>query len=259
MSTLWTPDGSGRAQVSCYERTPSKLNAIELLNTGEIEVLGRLPFSSNRVFLTQVAAGDEIVHAVYKPQRGERPLWDFPIGTLAAREVAAYVVNQAAGWDLVPPTIMRTDAPLGPGSLQLFIDHDPDHHYFVLMHQRRREMASFAALDVVINNADRKAGHIFKDTDGHLWGVDHGLSFNVEPKLRTVIWAFAGEQISPELVEPLEQLRHGMAPGTKDAERLSRLLEPEELVETRARLEVFLDEGRFPEPSGPFAMPWPLV
>lgn len=241
------------------ERTPSTLNTLELLSEGDIEVLGLLPFSSNRVFLAQVTAGDDSIHAVYKPRKGERPLWDFPIGSLAAREVAAHVVSEAAGWDLVPPTVMRVDAPLGAGSLQLFIDHDPDRHYFVLMHERGPEMIPFAALDVVINNADRKAGHIFEGPDGRLWGVDHGLCFNVEPKLRTVIWAFGGERMPAEIREHLEQLRANLSDGEPAARKLGGLLDPQELVETRARLEVFLAEDRFPEPSGPFAMPWPLV
>ncbi|MGI8775740.1 MAG: SCO1664 family protein [Actinomycetota bacterium] len=245
--------------MSGYEWTSSQLNVLEVLTGGDIEVLGRLPFSSNRVFLVRVMRGEYEVNAVYKPQKGERPLWDFPAGTLAAREVAAYIVAEAAGWLFVPPTVMRTDAPLGSGSLQLFIDHDPDQHYFVMMHKRRDEMKKFAAFDVVINNADRKAGHIFEGPEGRLWGVDHGLSFNVEPKLRTVIWAFGGELIPAAVRDALQQLQSALASGSDVADRLADLIAAEELLETRARLEFLLTDGRFPEPSGPFHMPWPLI
>ena len=222
-------------------------------------MLGLLPFSSNYVFLVKVTAAEQEAHAVYKPQRGERPLWDFPAGTLGAREVAAYLVSDAAGWHLVPPTVMRLDGPLGGGSLQLVIEHDPERHYFVLMHERGPEMATFAAFDVVINNADRKGGHVIEGRDGRLYGVDHGLSFNLEPKLRTVIWAFAEDPVEESLRTDLERLRTALAPGTPLATRLDELLSPAETAETLARLEVLLAEGRFPAPEGPFDMPWPLV
>ncbi|MGH2753564.1 MAG: SCO1664 family protein [Actinomycetota bacterium] len=231
----------------------------DLLERGDIEILGLLPFSSNHVFLAKVTAGDDETHAVYKPQRGERPLWDFPAGTLGAREVAAYLVSEAAGWGIVPPTMMRLDAPLGPGSLQLFIDHDPERHYFVLMHERGPEMATFAAFDVVINNADRKGGHVIEARDGRLYGVDHALSFNIEPKLRTVIWAFAEDPLEERLKSDLERLRVALAPGSRLATQLDELLSPAETAETRARLEMLLAEGSFPAPEGPFDMPWPLV
>ncbi len=148
--------------------------------------------------------------------------------------------------------------PHGPGSLQLFVDHDPERHYFVLIHEREDEMPEFAALDIVINNADRKAGHVIEGADGRLWGVDHGLSFNIEPKLRTVIWAFAGEPLSDELRSKLEKLAVGFSDGDI-RERLGSLLSPDEVTETEARLELLLTEGVFPAPQGPFHMPWPLV
>jgi hypothetical protein len=231
----------------------------EVLERGDIEVLGLLPFSSNYVFLTAVRFGSDEVKAVYKPRRGERPLWDFPHETLAAREVAAFLISDALGWDLVPPTVMRMDAELGPGSFQLFIDHDPNRHYFVLMHERGPEMARFAAFDVVINNADRKGGHIVEGPDGHLWGVDHGLSFNVEPKLRTVIWAFAEEPLGEDLRPGLVHLQEALGVETELTGRLEGLLTPDEIAETRARLELLLKTGRFPAPEGRFSMPWPLV
>ncbi|MFN2526684.1 MAG: SCO1664 family protein, partial [Actinomycetota bacterium] len=174
-------------------------NATEvLLATGDVEVLGRLPYSSNYTFLARVTGPSSERLAVYKPRQGETPLWDFRQGTLAARELAAFRVSEAAGWGIVPPTVLRSDAPLGEGSLQVFIEHDPDRHYFALMEERREEFARFAAFDVVVNNADRKAGHVLEDGSGRLWGVDHGVTFHVEPKLRTVIWAFAGESLGDQ-------------------------------------------------------------
>src|SRR5680860_1009798 len=164
-------------------------DTVELLNRGEVEVLGLLPYSSNYVFLARITAEGEEALAVYKPTRGERPLWDFATGTLAAREVAAFMLSEAADWGLVPPTVLRSDAPMGAGSLQLFIDHDPERHCFVLAEERLDDLRPFAAFDVVINNADRKGGHVVEDSDGRLWGVDHGLSLIhiSEPTRRTPI------------------------------------------------------------------------
>lgn len=233
------------------------MNVERILRSGEVELSGLLPFSSNYVFLVRVTGAEGSVHAVYKPARGERPLWDFPHGTLAGREVAAFLVSEAGGFGIVPPTVMRDDLPHGPGSLQLFIDHDPQRHYFVLIHERERDMPNIAAFDVIINNADRKAGHVIEDEAGRLWGVDHGLSFNIEPKLRTVIWAFAGEPLPVEIRQRSEMLRDAFRSGLSDD--LSPLLSPSEIEETKARVEMLLAEDRFPEPQGPFHMPWPLV
>ena len=234
------------------------MSSLELLRTGDIEVLGLLPFSSNYVFLSKVTAeGDELL-AVYKPQRGERPLWDFPAGTLAAREVAAYEVSAALGWGIVPDTVLREDAPLGPGSLQVFIEHDPERHFFHLMDDHGDVLKRFAAFDIVVNNADRKGGHVIEGPDGHIWGVDHGLTFNLEPKLRTVIWGFAGESLS-ELADDLRRAGESLRPTGELFARLRELLSSEEATETSARLDHLVAAGEFPAPEGPFAMPWPLV
>ena len=235
-------------------------DVLELLGTGEIEVLGLLPYSSNYVFLVRVTLEGRSALAVYKPRRGERPLWDFPTGTLAAREVAAFLVARAGGWGFVPPTVMRLDAPLGAGSVQLFIEHDPERHYFVLANEPERhgELARMAAFDVAINNADRKGGHVLEDENGGMWGVDHGLSFNLEPKLRTVIWGFAGDTITDEARAALEKARSELSRDPLRGE-LVELLSKEEVDETIARIEVFLKEGVYPHPQGPHAMPWPLV
>lgn len=234
------------------------MNHLELLGSGEVEVLGQLPFSSNYVFLTRLTSGDEEMLAVYKPQRGERPLWDFPAGTLAAREVGAYEVSHALGWEVVPPTVLREDGPLGPGSLQTFIQHDPERHFFTLIGEHAPALRRFAAFDIIVNNADRKGGHVIQGPDGHLWGVDHGLSFNVEPKLRTVIWDFAGEELG-ELTGDLRAVSKALQTSGALFERLSHLLSEGEAAETSARLDHLLAEGVFPAPEGPFATPWPLV
>lgn len=232
---------------------------LELLATGEIEPLGLLPYSSNYTFLVRVVRAGEEVMAVYKPSRGERPLWDFPRGTLAAREVAAYLVSEAAGWSIVPPTVMRAAGPHGPGSLQLFIEHDPDRHYFVLMEERHEELKRFAAFDVVVNNADRKAGHVLEDPGGRLWAVDHGICFHVEPKLRTVIWTYADQPLGTELRAELGALGARLADGRGLGGELVRLLSPGEAAATLDRLETLLVEDRFPAPGPDRPLPWPLI
>ena len=229
-----------------------------MLQSGAIEVLGLIPYSSNHTFLTRVSGPEGEINAVYKPRRGERPLWDFPDGTLAAREVAAWMVS-AASWDLVPPTVLRHDAPLGTGSLQLFIPHDPERHYFVLMDDHLDELAAFAAFDSVVNNADRKAGHVVEDGSGRLWAVDHGLTFHEEPKLRTVIWAFAEERLTPAIRSELESLGAQLADDGGLGAELAELLTPEEATATLERVEALLLDDRFPAPQGPRPLPWPLI
>lgn len=221
-------------------------------------MLGLLPYSSNYTFLARARLGDDESLAVYKPRRGERPLWDFPPGSLAFRERAAYLVSQAAGWDIVPTTVIREDAPLGEGSLQIFIEHDPEVHYFTLMHDRLDEFARFAAFDVVVNNADRKAGHVLEDQAKRVWAVDHGLTFHVEDKLRTVIWAFADEPLTKELRGDLERLG-GRLSDEGLAEELSALLTPEEAESTLNRVETLLVEDSFPAPGTDRPLPWPLI
>ena len=236
----------------------SASDALTLLSTGTVEVLGLLPYSSNYTFLTKVSRGSEEINAVYKPRRGERPLWDFPDGTLGPREVAAYLVSEAS-WGIVPPTVLREDGPLGPGSLQQFVPHDPDRHYFVLMDDRMEDLAAFAAFDAVINNADRKAGHVIEDEAGRLWAVDHGLTFHVEPKLRTVIWSYSEERLTPALRQTLEELGAALADDGGLGSELARVLTPEEAAATLERVEALLIEDRFPAPQGPRPLPWPLI
>jgi len=259
---------------------PSLEEAGELLATRELTVEGRLPWSSNLTFLVSLDGtgpgdeegdrdaydGDETdevtdgdtgpVQAVYKPHRGEQSLWDFPDG-LYRREVAAYRLSEALGWGVVPPTVVRDDAPFGTGSLQLFIASDYQHHYFTLLEEgdREDELQVFCAFDVVANNADRKSGHVLYASDGRLWGIDHGLCFHVNHKLRTVIWDFAGEAVPDHVVADLRRFVSAELPP--ELRELLSGAEAEALLDRADRLAA---TGAFPEPVGdrpPY--PWPLV
>jgi uncharacterized repeat protein (TIGR03843 family) len=236
-----------------------KPGALELLSAGELEVLGLLPYSSNYVFLARLCTDGQEALAIYKPRRGERPLWDFPRGTLAAREVAAYLVSEAAGWGIVPPTILRADAPMGAGSMQLFVEHDPERHYFALVEERLDEFAVFATFDVVVNNADRKAGHVLEDASGRLWGVDHGVSFHTEEKLRTVIWHLAEQPLDGSSVDGLLRLEVALKDDAGLGGRLEKLLSQRESTATLRRVERLLQRGRLPSPSSDYHLPWPLI
>jgi uncharacterized repeat protein (TIGR03843 family) len=246
--------------------------AAELLTTRELVIEGRLPWSSNLTFLVSLEgtdgppAGDDgddpgqrrhgPVQAVYKPHRGEQSLWDFPDG-LYRREVAAHRLSEALGWGVVPPTVVREDAPFGPGSLQLFIESDYEQHYFTLLEEggREDELQVFCAFDVVANNADRKSGHVLYGSDGRLWGIDHGLCFHAHHKLRTVIWDFAGDEVPDHVVADLQRFVATGLPA--DLEELLSGAEAEAVLERAAFL---VETGVFPEPAGdrpPY--PWPLV
>jgi uncharacterized repeat protein (TIGR03843 family) len=213
-----------------------------------------MPWSSNATFLATVTLDGVSLNAVYKPRRGERPLWDFPDG-LFQREVAAYQLSVALGWDLVPETILRPDAPLGLGSLQRFVDADFEQHYFTLLEDPRHHLAlqAMAAFDLVANNADRKGGHCLLDGDGHVWGIDHGLCFHVQPKLRTVIWDFSREPVPGELLDGLERLA-GCPPLA--LEPLLDAAEREALLHRAARV---VRLGVYPDPGQGRPYPWPLV
>ncbi|MDA8062953.1 MAG: SCO1664 family protein, partial [Actinomycetota bacterium] len=189
------------------------------------------------------------------PLRTERPLWDFP-GGLYRREVAAYELAVQLGWELVPETVERTDAPLGVGSLQRFVAADFEQHYFTLLEDPRHHagLRRMALFDVLANNADRKGGHCLVDADGGLWGIDHGLCFHPEPKLRTVIWDWAGERIDDGLLVDVARMV-----GSGPSDDLSRWLEPDELDALVARAERLLRIGRLPEPEHDRPYPWPLV
>jgi uncharacterized repeat protein (TIGR03843 family) len=234
--------------------------ARRLLRHGDVDVLGRMPWSSNATFLVNLSAGDDELLAVYKPQRGERPLWDFPRGTLALREVAAYEISEALGWQIVPDTVLR-DGPAGSGMMQRFVEHDPEQHYFTLYESYPDEFRRMAAFDIVINNTDRKGGHCMIDRDGRIWGVDHGVSFHAQWKVRTVIWDFANDPLGAPMCEALSRVvgeltnRHGGL-----SVRLRELLDRFEIDAVRARVEHLLARGALPEADpGYHAYPWPLV
>jgi hypothetical protein len=193
---------------------------------------------------------------VYKPRAGEAPLWDFPEGTLCHREVAAYRVSQALGWPRVPPTVLR-EGPEGPGSLQLFLEFDPEEHYFTLAERMPDAFRRVALFDVVVNNADRKGGHCLLASDGELFVVDHGVCFHQHLKLRTVIWEFAGDPIDDELGRDLERLRMDLGDDLRT--QLDPLLSARELEAMRERLDALLRSGTFPRPGPGRPYPWPPV
>ena len=227
------------------------------LVSGELELLGLLPNSSNYTFLARATAGDDQVLAVYKPRRGEMPLWDFPEGTLCQREVAAYVVAREIGWPNVPPTVLR-EGPEGVGSTQLFVEFDTSQHYFTLEGTHADAFRRVALFDVVVNNADRKGGHCLLAPDGAIWVVDHGVCFNEDPKLRTVIWEYAGEPIPPALLEDVRSFRDRLPDEGIRAE-LGVLLSPDELTALDERIDDVLRTGVFPEPGPGRPYPWPPV
>lgn len=226
----------------------------EILACGRVEVLGRLPWSSNATLLVTVAAAGVELAAVYKPRRGERPLWDFEPGTLCRREVASFELSRALGWEVVPETVLR-DGPLGPGALQRFVDHDPDEHYFTLLDEHADRFRAFATFDVLANNADRKSGHCLRRRDDDvIIGIDHGLTFHEAPKLRTVIWDFAGETLMAGLAADVARVR------AEGFETLRGLLSVPELEALTGRADGLLELGRLPAPpDGYRAYPWPLV
>ena len=234
------------------ERPPP--DHLTLLGGGDIVVKGRLPWSSNATFLVELCLGGVSGRAVYKPLRGERPLWDYPSG-LYRREVAAWVVSEALGWGLVPETICRDDGPLGPGSLQRFVDADFAEHYFTLLErpQHHDALKAICALDLLINNGDRKSGHCLLGLDGRLWAIDHGLCLAADPRLRTVIWDFAGQPVPAERMEAVARL--AQAPPAE----LAGLIDDEEVDALVGRAAALVRRQVFPEPRSGRSYPWPLV
>ncbi|MFJ4802978.1 SCO1664 family protein [Streptomyces murinus] len=263
--------------------TAADPGAAELLARGELTVRGRIRDASNAALFCTVAHDGREADCVYKPVAGERPLWDFPDGTLAAREVAAYEVSEATGWDLVPPTVLR-DGPYGEGMCQLWIEVSPEPELLalvdgeepepgwkaigfaevgegrtaLLVHADDERLRRLAVLDAVINNADRKGGHLLPTADGRLYGIDHGVTFNAEDKLRTLLWGWAGEPLTAEAVGVLKGLRDALDGAL--GERLGPLITTAELDATRARVAALLACGLHPEPGGDWpAIPWPPV
>jgi uncharacterized repeat protein (TIGR03843 family) len=227
-----------------------------LLAEGEIEVLGRIPWASNATLLAEVSSEGLTGLAVYKPERGERPLWDFPDGTLHRREVAAYQVSECLGWGLVPLTITR-DGPFGTGSLQLWVDADPEVTAFDLLAEGDPALSRIAAFDVVVNNADRKAGHCLRGGDGRVWAIDHGVCFHAEPKLRTVLWDLADLRLDADVLDDLRRFA-GAVEGEL-AGALATLLDRDERAALADRARSLARAGRLPRPGSGRSWPWPLV
>ncbi len=239
-----------------------------LLANGKLDIEGRLVDASNATLYCTIKPPRDartrgnpgnLIACVYKPVAGERPLWDFPAGTLAGREVAAYIVSRAAGWDVVPPTVMR-DGPFGPGMCQLWIDHDRSVDLIALSrrtdHPGLRDMAVF---DAVVNNADRKIGHLLPVPGGHLYGCDHGVCFAEDYKLRTVLWQWRGKSLPRRSVEALRRLNAGLSEGTLTAQ-LSPLLSEGEIDAMRIRVQTLLKHRIHPYPPADWpAVPWPPV
>ena len=229
-----------------------------LLGRGTIEPVGLLPGASNETFLCTIADGEIETYVVYKPRDGETPLWDFPDGTLYRREMAAAVVSRALGWDFVPPTVVR-DGPFGVGMVQLFVDHEPSEHYLTLEAAHREVFRRVAAFDVVINNADRKSGHcLLQRETGRIFVVDHGVTFHTQPKLRTVIWDYAGERLPADVKADLVRFGAELAAGAvRDA--LDELLAPDEVDAVRARTAGLVRHAGYPHPGPGHPYPWPPV
>ncbi|CAL9402271.1 SCO1664 family protein [Streptomyces sp. enrichment culture] len=276
--------------MSAPERIPPRsvttdAATAELLALGELTVRGRIRDASNAALYCTVTHEGHEAACVYKPVAGERPLWDFPDGTLAQREVAAYEVSEATGWGLVPPTVLR-DGPYGEGMVQLWIETVPDTELLalvdeeepgpgwkgialadvgegrtaLLVHADDERLRRLAVLDAVINNADRKGGHLLPAADERLYGIDHGVTFHAENKLRTLLWGWAGDPLTEEALAALDALRQALKDGGTLAIRLAALITPAELDATRARVDALLAAGKHPEPGGEWpAIPWPPV
>lgn len=245
------------------ETTPTELslgNILKLLALGELEVQGMLPWSSNYTLLVSVRYEDMQGLAVYKPRRGERPLWDFPRGTLCQRELAAYLLSADLGWMLVPPTVLR-DGPYGVGSVQLYIDCDQEAHLFTMQREGGYEsqIQRLAAFDVIANNADRKSGHCLKGADGRLWSIDHGICFHAEPKLRTVLWDYAGEPLPDDILEDLQGLRERVRADGQLIKAIGGLIDADEVRAFRRRLDRLVDQRHYPNPGSGRSVPWPPV
>jgi hypothetical protein len=230
-------------------------DTLQLLRDGELDVEGRLVDASNATLYCIVTCDGVSAACVYKPVAGERPLWDFPDGTLAAREVAAFVVSTATGWDVVPPTVMR-DGPYGIGMCQLWIDVEPTVDLAVLARSGVEPLRRMAVFDAVINNADRKGGHLLPLPDGHVYGVDHGVCFSVEDKLRTLLWGWQGKRLTEEAVGVLHALKADLKGPL--GRTLGELLSSDEVWATQRRVDRLLSTGRHPVPHGDWPpVPWP--
>lgn len=229
--------------------------ALELLRAGDLAIKGRLVDASNATLYCEVSLDDSTAACVYKPIEGERPLWDFPDGTLAYREVAAYAISASTGWAVVPPTVLR-DGPFGLGMCQLWIHVDQGVDLAQLVRTDHPALRRMAVFDAVVNNADRKGGHLLPTVDGHVYGVDHGVCFSVPDKLRTLLWGWHGQPLTEDAVDTLSRVRAEIEGQLGDV--LDALLTPGEVAATKRRIDRLLRRRVHPSPSGEWpAIPWP--
>lgn len=237
----------------------TKEEALELLEEGNLELDGLISWGSNYTFLGTVCRESRKLDVIYKPRKGERPLWDFPAGTLCLRERAAFLISEILEWNLVPPTVLR-DGPHGWGSVQQFIEHDPDTHYFSFQGQYQTQLQQIVLFDLLVNNADRKGGHVLLDENDHLWSIDHGICFHAEHKLRTVIWEFAGMPIPSEQTEDLQRLQEQLRDSSSVlVQQLKELLSEREMQAIQQRLRRLLAQPIYPHPGPGRHYPWPPV
>lgn len=231
-----------------------RAHQLHVLTCGDIEIEGRMPWSSNATFLVNITCEDVVARGIYKPMRGERPLWDFEPG-LHRREVAAYRLSEALGLDLVPPTVLR-DGPYGEGSVQWFVDVDHRQHYFTIHEERpdlHETLRTVALFDLLANNTDRKSGHVLIDADNHIWGIDHGLCFAADFKLRTVVWEFGGEPIDGALLDAIQPI------GRAVPLEIATLLADDEVVALQERAQWVAANPVFPIDQSGRRYPWPIV
>ncbi|HEY5729525.1 MAG TPA: SCO1664 family protein [Anaerolineales bacterium] len=232
----------------------------KVLQNGDLELKGQFTLGSNYTFLVEVTYQGQTYPAVYKPTRGEQPLWDFEESTLALREVAAYLVSEALGFHFVPFTTLREDGPYGAGSLQQFIEYDPNHHYFTFSPDEKLLLKPVALFDLLVNNADRKGGHVFFENQTRkLFAIDHGICFHEEDKLRTVLWDFGGQKIPDDLTARLSLILRPAQDGAPNLlTDLEPYLSPNEIAALQSRADSILKRGTFPrQPQNRRAMPWP--
>jgi hypothetical protein len=231
-----------------------------ILKKGTLKIEGQLIVGSNYTFLTSVDLEHKHIQAVYKPEKGEIPLWDFPPNTLANREMAAYIISEALNWNIVPPTIIRSDAPLGRGSLQFFIPHDPRLNYFTFPDDIKSSLHKVVIFDMVINNADRKGSHIILDLKGQIKLIDHGICFHQDPKYRTVIWDYIDENIPNDLIEDIARLRKLIKAGSPEIKGLDELLSKVEISALVKRIDQIIEDPFFPKPDKNYRpFPYPLI
>ncbi len=240
----------------------TEARVLAVLHDGLLAEHGLLPYSSNHSFLVVATEGELALPAVYKPQRGESPLWDFEWGTLCKRETAAYLISRTLGWDLVPPTVLRSGT-RGLGSVQFYVEHDADAHYFTIQADARyaEPLRRVALFDFVVNNADRKSGHCLVGSDNRIWAIDHGICFHADYKLRTVVWEFSDEPIAQPLLDDLDDLRMQLVGRRSDlAQALCALLSDGERRALLQRVQQLLRDRRYPSPQAHRRnYPWPPV